>query len=305
MDDLNLLKEIEILNREIIRLKYSDEYVIGKKVCRFVNEMKQGKFFLQFERFLKNRKIKNIREVSKKENVTQEEWERQLKFGDSEKKFVVYSCITGGYDIPCNPLFCRKSSNYVMFTDAPLKDNSVWEYKSIPEKLRDMSRSNQNRYIKMHPFDLFENADYACYIDGNVCPVSDLSIYTDVIEPSAGFAMHYHSTRDCIYEERKACEALKKGNLQKISSQIKLYEEEGFPQKYGMLECNMFVVDLHNPVAKKIFQMWWDELNRSQSGRDQIALPYVLWKNNIAVSTVAKLGESIYKNPKLMICEHK
>ena len=305
MSDLDLLREIEILNREIILLKSSDEYVVGKKVCRFINEIKQGKLFLQLERFLKKRKIKKIREAFKQENVTQEEWERQLRFGGSDKTFVVYSCITGGYDVPCDPLFRRKSLTYVMFSDALLKEHSIWKHEAIPEKLQDLSCSNQNRYVKMHPFDFFGNVGYACYIDGNICPVSDLSVYADVIDPSVGFAMHYHSTRDCIYEEIKACKAMKKGDPAKLTAQIKKYSGEGFPQRYGMLECNMFVVDLHNPVAKKIFQMWWDELNRSQSGRDQIALPYVLWKNNIAVSTVAKLGESIYKNPKLMICEHK
>ena len=304
MDELQSIKALETLSLELIKVKNSREYVLGKKICRFISEIRQFKFILQLKRFVKNRKIKKIRETFVQENVSQDEWQKQLKIGPQDKKVIIYSCITGGYDDPVEPLFHSANIEYAMFTDSAKHSVPGWTYLGIPTKIQGSSKHYQNRYIKMHPFELFPNADYACYIDGNVCPVSDLSIYVEQINPTAGIAMHKHSTRDCIYEELKACLALKKGNAQQLVKQINQYRKDGFPERYGMLECNVIVVNLHNEIAKKIFEDWWAEQEKWGSMRDQIALPYVLWKNNIAIGSVAKLGQIVYRNPKVTIKEH-
>jgi hypothetical protein len=304
MDELQSIKALETLCLELINVKNSREYVLGKKICRFIREIRQFKFILQLKRFVKNRKIKKIRETFVQENVPKDQWLKQLKIGPKNKKVIVYSCITGGYDDPVEPLFRSTNIEYAMFTDSKKHNVPGWIYLKIPQKIQKFSKHYQNRYIKMHPFELFPDADYACYIDGNVCPVSDLSVYVEYISPIAGIAMHKHSTRDCIYEELKACLALKKGNALQLVNQIDKYRRDGFPESFGMLECNVIVVDLHSEIAKKIFEDWWAEQEKWGSMRDQIALPYVLWKNNIIADDVAMLGKDVYKNSKLIIREH-
>lgn len=83
------------------------------------------------------------------------------------------------------------------------------------------------------------------------------------------------------------------------------YYKEGFPQEYGLLECGIIVTDLHNDKAKTIYDEWWNEFMREQSGRDQLSIPYVLWKKGISPSEIGTLGNNLYFEPKFRIVPHK
>ena len=56
--------------------------------------------------------------------------------------------------------------------------------------------------------------------------------------------------------------------------------------------------------AKNIMEQIWDELNMAQTFRDQLTIPYVLWKNNIETKEISTLGKNVYKNPKIRIERH-
>ena len=47
-----------------------------------------------------------------------------------------------------------------------------------------------------------------------------------------------------------------------------------------------------------------NEFVESGSLRDQISLPYVLWKNNINIKQVSTLGNNVYQNSKLFKIDH-
>jgi hypothetical protein len=49
---------------------------------------------------------------------------------------------------------------------------------------------------------------------------------------------------------------------------------------------------------------WWDEFERSNSGRDQLSLPYVLWKNNKCIEDIGELGNNILKDNRIDIRNH-
>ena len=74
---------------------------------------------------------------------------------------------------------------------------------------------------------------------------------------------------------------------------------------FGMVEATIIIVDLNNPIAKKIMDDWWYELLRSHSGRDQLSFPYVLWKNGYHISDVGCLGNNRRRNPKFRTRLHK
>ena len=38
--------------------------------------------------------------------------------------------------------------------------------------------------------------------------------------------------------------------------------------------------------------------------RDQLSLPYTLWKNNIKMNILTTLGDNVYKNPKIRKINH-
>lgn len=156
----------------------------------------------------------------------------------------------------------------------------------------------------MHPAEIFEGYDYSIYIDGNIKLISTISKLIQKVNENRGLAIHKHSSNNCISKEILDCRAYGKGNLKKLKEQVNRYFEKGFPKEYGMLECNVLVMDLKNKEAIHIFEDWWKEYLNSESRRDQIALPYVLWKNNVKVEEIGTLGENINKNPLFKINSH-
>lgn len=224
---------------------------------------------------------------------------------ENAAKIVVYSCITGGYDSICEPVFEFDNVEYVLFTDKNVEAKN-WKVLPIPKYCNKNDNILTNRYMKMHPNEIFEKCDYdfAIYVDGNLKVIGDpRPLVYDT--GRVGIAMHRHALREDIWKEMLACIAQRKGNPRKIMQQVVGYKKRGLPKKFGMLECNMIVVDLKNKLAKEILDEWWDEFLKSKSMRDQISLPYVIWKKGYSIEDFGNLGYNIYRNPKIRKVEHR
>ena len=302
MADMNNIDLIEKLNREVIELKKSKEYTIGQKVIKFIDAIKHGNFFKLIQA-LKSKFIEKKVPI----NISKELYYKQGK--DLKSRGVVYTCITGGYDLPKEALYDDENLDYILYTDnLQSKLIGKWNLRSVTN-LGFYGKGNLiNRFCKMNPFILFSNKkyDFAIYIDGNVQIVSNVSrLYSLAKQSNLGIAVHRHFARDCIYDEAVACNLLKKGNKESIIRQMQKYKQEGFPSHFGLYEATIIVVDLHNKHAKNVLEYWWKEYLDSQSMRDQLALPYVIWKNGFNFNDIGDLGNNLYKNPKFRIYLHK
>ena len=226
--------------------------------------------------------------------------------GKQEGKFkgVVYSCVNHSYDALHNPLFYCDEIDYKLFIDDTIKvSNSFWNVEQI--EIEEKFINYANRFYKMHPFELFDKYDYAVYVDGNVQVISDLSpLYYVARKSKTGLAFHLHSMRDCAYDEAQVCKILKKGNKNAINNQMMEYKKNGFPKNYGLLECPIIVVDLQNENGKIILDAWWDEFVKWGSMRDQLSLPYVLWKKGYSINDVGLLGTNAKENYKFRFYSH-
>lgn len=297
-----LIEKIENLNYEYLT---SGEYSLGVYVKYLYSLFKNKKFIQLFRMILlhfeqKKNKVKvNNYEV---QNVR----ETYIVNNKIQKKIAVYTCITGEYDSVEEPLIGEKACEYFLFTNNNNLKSNFWNIKEIPEDIKKLENNAKiNRYIKMHPYELFPDYDYSIYIDGNVQIVSIISNLIEKINNKTGLAIHRHCERKCIYDEIKACRAYNKGKYSMLKKQGKRYKKEKFPEKYGMLECNMLISDLKNEMSEKIFNEWWNEYINSESMRDQIAIPYVLWKMNLKIEDVGNLGSNINKNFLLKIKTHR
>ena len=221
-----------------------------------------------------------------------------------EKRVVIYTCITGGYDHLTEPVFQKDNVDYVAFTDSESATSKTWNIRKIPEKLLGNNNSYINRYIKLHPHEFFAEYDYAIYIDGNVKVVTDITTLLSLINPKYGLATFRHCIRDCAYEEAKVCVFLNKGNKKQIKKQISRFEKEGFPHHFGLFECTLLFVKI-GKESQAIFEAWWNELDGSQSGRDQLALPYCIWKLGIKHEEIAVLGTNVWLSKKFTVYSHQ
>lgn len=300
MIDNEVFLKIEQLQRDYFSICQSPAFRVGTKWVNFLTAIRRGSLwgFLQKEWIYR----KNARFAVPHPPC-------DFDYGvypDSSVKMAVYSCITGDYDCLTEPFFSIEGVDYIMFTDNPKLKSEKWQLRPIPNEIAKWNDNILiNRYIKMHPNVVGSHYNYALYIDGNICVVSNIRNMINVISSDFGFALHQHVSRDCIYDEVQSCKYVKKGNIKKLEEQVARYHKEQFPAHYGLLEATVILTDLHHAVALEIQDKWWQEFINSESRRDQISLPYVLWKNGIKLSDISTLGCPIQQNPKFRKFDHK
>ena len=198
----------------------------------------------------------------------------------SNKKIAVYTCIVGNYDPLIEPLTTEQGVDYYVFTDQKVSNDSKWEKKDITlwEEYQTLSPSQLNRKIKMLPHLYLSGYDYSIYIDGNVEIHNSLTSLVKEMG-DCGFGVHYHRTRDCIYHELVRIIYLKKTNVQLAKSQMDAYRKEGFPRHYGLFENTVLIRNHHDEITGRLMEAWWEEYQK-YSTRDQLSLPYIIWKTN-------------------------
>lgn len=293
---ISMLELIEQFNKDKIKYHNSKKFKIVR-LLKMIKKLFIERNFSPLKNYIKGIKLKRYEEKYEIINVT---FEPVL-----DKKIVVYSCIVGNYDSVKDPIYFNDNVEYILFSDKDIKSN-FWKVRKIPSKvLKLKNKTLINRYIKLHPFEFFKDYDYSIYIDGNIKTLTDISGFVNCINNKTGIAMFKHHSRDCIYTEEKACLLQNKGNKDKIIEQINKYKLENFPKKYGLLEGTIIVSDLKSKEAYKLLNDWWNEFYESGSLRDQLSLPYILWKNNYRVKDIGFLGNNIRACPKLLFLSHE
>ncbi|MCI8641834.1 MAG: DUF616 domain-containing protein [Clostridia bacterium] len=301
MNEVDYIKKIEELNLENINLKNSREYVAGKKIIRMRDSIKKLKIITLVKKMIENKRISKYNAHGQLDN----DYKVNVSTKQELPKIAVYTCITGNYDKEILEPFLKTSNiDYFLYTDNTQNKSVNWKIKELPSNVSKYNNILKNRYIKMHPQELFSKYDYSIYIDGNVKVMSDLTDLVYSLNEKTGVSMHRHQFRNCIYNEIEVCKIKKKGNYKKLKEQVERYKKEGFPKNFGMLEATIIVTDLKNKNAKLILDNWWKEFTSSESLRDQIALQYVIWKNNFKIEDFGNLGNNLYRNPKFRVNIH-
>lgn len=292
---------IETLNKEYKKLLCSPVLERDRKRRKIIDYLKHLKIISLFKMIMLRSRLSFIYEMyPEKENgiygFLQEYYDNSsLK----SSRIAVYYCIVGNYDNFQEPLFRPHNIDYYLFTDRPISSDIII-VKSIPEKLRDLSPSDINRYIKMHPKEFFDGYDYSIYLDGNVRVISDIRQWlVPASEAASGIAMHLHPSRDCLFDEAEVCMQIGKGNKVKILKQIEEYESAGMPKHFGLFEATAIVVNLASEEAVQLLNEWYIEYRNNESGRDQLALPYIIWKKGLPFNCIGILGSNI-KDSKLL-----
>lgn len=211
-------------------------------------------------------------------------------------RIAVYTCIVGHYDNLIEPQFVEPGIDYYVFTDVDCPADSVWKKIDITQykEYYELSPSQLNRKIKMLPFLYLPDYDYSLYVDGNIqieAPVSP------VIEEmgNCAFGVHYHRTRDCIYVEKVRIDYLRKADMTIVDKQIEEYKSEGFPHHYGLYENTVLIRKHHDESICHLMEEWWGEYQK-YSTRDQLSLPYIIWKTNYDRTKIHIISRNIDKS---------
>ena len=210
---------------------------------------------------------------------------------------VVFTCISGNVDKKKfkDPLFISPGFDYICYVDDPKKWTHIkkWQIRQIPEELKNLDATKQNRAIKLNPHKYFKEYDLSVYVDGNVELKGDLNKLLLNILDNTSIYIPKHPQRNCIYKEADVCKGWK-DTAENINPQINKFKAEGFPENYGLTQNNIIIRKHNDPNCIKLMEYWWNiVLNGSK--RDQLSLFYAKWKTNVNIKILdTKLNNSEY-----------
>jgi len=210
------------------------------------------------------------------------------KLSKKKKRIAVVTAIAGGFDHLHEPEFKDDNVDYFAFTDFGTKSN-VWKVIPIGYSHFRESRMIAKKYkILIHKF---VDYDYILWVDGSLVLKGNITNFVNkFLGNGVDIALYSHRYRNCPYEEHIAsAQNTQHAKGEPISirrNQIRRYEAEGLPKKFGLYECTL-ILRKNNKKVRNFNEQWWDEILFGSSS-DQVPFMYILWKNpDIKVNAIA------------------
>jgi hypothetical protein len=199
-------------------------------------------------------------------------------------KVLVYTCVLNAYDRVFPPIRPEAQVDYLIVTDDP--DLCVGGWRTlVVDKARFAHARQVNRYYKMLIHRELPEYDCSLYIDGNIRLLGQTSQMLDkLLDSGAAMALFRHPLRSRVADEVRVC--LEQGKIPgdggNSRAELDYYRERGFRDDIGLVEAGILARNHAHPGLDRAMQLWWSLYQRFDS-RDQISLPYVLWRSGLPV----------------------
>ncbi len=200
-----------------------------------------------------------------------------MKFPIQTKKYVIYTAICGDKDNLHPPDQVFPDTDYIAFVDRKHK-TSIWkQYDSLSFSLDQSYCHRRNAKIyKILPHFFMQGWETSIWKD----PTHEIIVSPESIEQqylnNNDIALFKHSERNCIFQEAKAVIDQRLDDPGLVKAQIAYYQETGYPKNNGLYELPV-IVTKNTPQTRTLGLSWWETICK-YSSRDQLSLPYVLWK---------------------------
>lgn len=236
------------------------------------------------------------------------------------RRVCIYTAIYGAYDDlkvqPEQTVDC----DFICFTDDPTLSSPNWLVIHLKNWIEGSSQARlQSKYPKilshhffaapsLNPLTLVSYCvrhirpyDYTIWIDGSV-QIKQKTFAEEAISHVGdyGLAMFIHPERACVYDEANACLEYAKCESQPLLEQVGHYRRSGYPPDNGLMATGMIVRDARKKMLHKVDEDWWVETVKYIT-RDQVSLPYVLWKNGYDYD---KINLNLWENDLFEVMPH-
>lgn len=212
----------------------------------------------------------------------------------NRKSIAIYTCITGEYDDFRLPELIDKDCDYYLISDKQPENNLIYKWinvdQCVPQDICD--NRLKNRYCKINVHKIFPQYKYSIYLDGYLKIKQDLTVFIDRLAQT-GLGVLAYREWESIYTEAVRCIQGKLEYEEPIKKQVERYWKEGMPDDFPTIICGVLIRQHHNPRCVKLMEDWWKEIITG-SRRDQISLPYVLWKNGYTISDITAILDNPY-----------
>lgn len=198
----------------------------------------------------------------------------------STDSLVIYTAIIGHYDTLKPPLVRPQGVRFICYTDQDNLEGMGWEIRRVAHS--DMSAPLIVRQYKLLPHRFFQDVQTSIWVDASMTISGDLTSYIKRYQKQADFLVMPHPERYCIFDEAAVCMQLHKEKKSKILRQITAYYVAGMPLDYGLYIGGILVRNHNVPTVRQTMELWFHEVEE-YSFRDQLSLPYVLYKTGLPI----------------------
>lgn len=186
-------------------------------------------------------------------------------------ELTIYTGIFGDGDRLYEP---RSTENlrFVCYTDNENIKSDIWEVRYQSPQYAEHPRWQARRCKILGYKEL--DAQESLWIDGRYefVRLIRLPIYNNIL-------LNTHYERNCAYDEARICIDNGIGNAKDLMLSIDRMHNSGFPHNYGLwYTSNLW--RRHTVETEILCESWWQEMSQG-SIRDQVSLPFVLWKTGI------------------------
>ena len=196
----------------------------------------------------------------------------------------VYTVITGDYDNVLIPENVSSDLDYFLFTNNNNIKSDFWIVVYI-ENVEKLNNAYLSRHVKFFHKKYLRGYDYSIYQDSSVRIIGDMKEFIRKYYVSGALICFNHSKNNCIYDEEKDCEALKKDSVEVMRRQMDMYRSEQYPEHNGLILGTVLVRSHHSGEVDQLMEEWWKQLING-SKRDQLSFNYVCWKLNFHYDSV-------------------
>lgn len=195
-------------------------------------------------------------------------------------KIAVITALSGTREKLHDPIHVFPDVDYFAFVDHP-QDTKVWKQLpllnfTIDEKFR--NRRNAKIY-KVMPHLFFPDHSYHIWHDVSHELIMNPYEVIDKFMPNSDIGLFKHTARNCLYKEALELKNLGYDIDENIDRHIEFCKKENVPTELGLWELPVSIRK-NTETIQRMNMMWFEIISRFSS-RDQISLPYCLWKLGI------------------------
>lgn len=196
-------------------------------------------------------------------------------------KIAIITAIAGNSRTSLSaPSVIHGNADYYAFVDQQV-NCGVWKQIILPNfTVDDKYRGRRLAKLpKILPELFLPQYDYWFWCDPTHDVVEKPEVIINQYMKDNDIAVFKHTTRNCVYKEAEELKKLNYDYPHNIDNQTQFYRMLNYPENNGLWELSTFVRK-NTPRIRTLNLTLWELICR-YSSRDQLAMPFALWKLNI------------------------
>lgn len=198
-----------------------------------------------------------------------------------------YTALIGkpGTEMNCDRLAeCKRIEgwDYICFTNLDIGYTHGWDIVRVEYNGEDYAREAKRYKWMSHT--ILSDYDIVVWTDAYIAPNP---LYKGILEQwiehmylmNIGILHRAHADRTCIWDECYAVIEKKRDTEENVMQVVDVLKRESMPKDWGLFDTNILIKNNKDTTVQELSEKIYGQVC-SLSDRDQLAVPYVYYKNN-------------------------